>query len=195
MTIAQHVHRLTRPHLSFTPDGKAGEVPSLLTELREAVTNSSADGGGGSSDGKPLPFDTGALELLRDIQSDAGEHYAERYGERFFGTLEGLLQRVAEDQHEGDWEAFFEHTFMEWTDRIENMIRPTKVRSLDNVECPSCEQKIHGPKRETCLIVGCFKPGGGRDLLPIEDWTATCRGCGAEWVGESMSWLVASLAA
>lgn len=195
MSIAQYAHRLTRPHLSFMPDGRAGEVPSLLTELREAVTNSSADGGGGSSDGKPLPFDTGALELLRSIEGDAGEHYAERYGERYFGTLEGLLQAIADDgTHDLEWSAFFERLYLEWTDLIEDKVRPTKVRCLENTPCPSCGLLIHGEGRETCVVIRCFKRGGGRDLLPINEWTAACRGCGAEWDNDAMKFLLASVA-
>ena len=194
MTIAQYVHRLTRPHLSFTPDGKAGEVPSLLTELRAAVTHS-ASGGGDGADGKPLPFNTVALELLQFIERTIGEDHYRRYDERFVGTLEGILQKIADDTHPGEHAAYFERIFMEWCDEIDEMIRPARVRRLDGAPCPSCEQRIHGPGRETCVIVDCFKPGGGKDLRPIGTWTAHCRACGAEWSGGNMKYLLASLAA
>lgn len=194
MTIAQYAYRLASERPEFTPGGKLAKVPSLLNELREAVTHSTS--GGSGSEGMPLPFNTGALELLRSIERDAGEHHAERYGERFFGTLEQLLMKIAEDQgHDVDWLIFFERLFMDWCDLIESMVRPTKVRCLDGVECPSCGRKIHGDGRETCLAIRCYQPGGGRDLLPVNEWTATCRACGAEWSGDGMKWLVASLAA
>lgn len=195
MTIAQYVHRLTRPHLSFTPDGKAGEVPSLLDELREAVTGSGDLDRTSSSTGKPLPLNSTALELLNGIERIAGEDHMRRYDERFFGTLEGLLQKVAEDDHPPEFAAWFERIFTEWCQEIDAMIRPAKVRRLDGVECPSCGQVFYGDQRETCMAVDCYKPGGGRELRPVSDWTASCRGCGAEWSNDTMRWLVAHLAA
>lgn len=194
MTIAQYVHRLTRPHLRFMPDGRAGEVPSLLSELRAAVTHSASGGGDGGGE-KPLPFDTRALDLLDFIQRTIGEDHYRRYEERFFGTLEQILQKIAEDEHPRNEAAYFERIFMEWCDEVDELLRPTKVRRLDGTPCPSCEQKIHGPVRETCMVVDCFKPGGGKELRPIADWTAHCRGCGAGWSGVEMKWLVASIAA
>ncbi|OIH81946.1 hypothetical protein BLJ79_21550 [Arthrobacter sp. UCD-GKA] len=195
MTIAQYAHRLTRAHLSFMPDGRAGEVPSLLDELREAVTGSGDLDRTSSSTGKPLPLNSTALELLDSIGRMAGEDHYRRYDERFFGTLEGLLQKIAEDDHPAEFAAWFERIFMEWCQEIDAMVRPAKVRRLDNVECPSCGQKVYGDQRETCVAVDCYKPGGGRELRPIGSWTASCRGCGAEWGADKMEWLVASLAA
>ena len=194
MSIAQYAHRLTRPHLSFMPDGRAGEVPSLLSELRGAVTHS-ASGGGDGADGKPLPFNTVALELLNFIERTIGEDHLRRYDERFFGTLEGIMQKIANDEHPREHAAYFERIFMEWCDEIDEMVRPARFRRLDNVSCPSCDQMIHGDGRETCMVVDCYQPGGGKDLRPIGTWTAHCRACGAGWSGDTMKWLVASLAA
>lgn len=198
MTIAQFAHRLTRPHLSFMPDGKAGQVPSLIQELREAI-NHSTSGGNGSSDGQPLPFDTKALELLKFFEQDAGEHHRHRYGTIHRGTLETLIQKIADDQQHpttpDDWETFFEHWMSDWCDLIDDMLRPTKVRTLDSTPCPACNQTTHGKERETCLAIHCYIPGQGRDLKPIEAWTAECRACGATWSGDTMKYLLASIAA
>lgn len=195
MSIAQYAYRLTRERPEFTPDGKLSTVPSLLTELRSAITGSGDLDRTKSATGKPLPLNSAALELLTSIERMVGEDHHRRYDERFFGTLEGLLNKIAEDDHPADFEAWFERIFMEWCDSIESMVRPVRVRRLDGVPCPSCQQVVHGPERETCVAISCYEPGGGKDLRPIAEWTADCRGCGAHWENESMKWLVASLAA
>lgn len=195
MSIAQYAHRLTDERPEFTPNGDIRRVPSLLAELRDAVTGSGDLDRTKSSSGKPLPLNTAALELLNGIERMVGEDHFRRYGERYFGTLEGIILKIGDDEHPDDFAAWFERIFMEWCDQIDGMMRPVKVRRLDGIDCPSCGLAVYGAERETCVAVDCYEPGGGRELRPIGTWTAACRSCGAGWENSSMRWLVAYLAA
>ena len=197
MTLRSLAQELTEPHLKIKGEnkGKLVEVvkkPAALTELRKAITHSIGEGGDTSA-GKPLPLDGQALQLLMDMERMAGEDHWERYGERYFGNLEGLIQKIGNDDHEGEWDVGFKRVFQQWIDDIHELLHPTKVRRLDGVACPSCDQSIHGKERETCLVVNCYEDGT-KDIKKLHEWTAECRGCGAKWGNEKMAWFRLAIA-
>lgn len=188
MTLAQHVHTLTRPHL---PDGaKIGDEqrPALLTELRAAVYPGNDGAGSGASGGRPSPINADAVDLLTQIQFDAQVDYEEMHGCRFKGTVEALLQSHVELTDE--WEMYLERVTQEWIDAIESLLRPKKPRRKLGTECPACEQRFHGPERATCLTANCW--GSNEELLHPSQWHVRCEGCGAEWAGETLQWFIAS---
>lgn len=190
MTLRSLAQELTESHLKMR-DGQVVKRPSALNELRAAISHSTS-GGGESSGGKPLPLDGTALSMLMNIERMAGEDHLNRYGEQYFGTIEGLLTKIGKDDHEGEWRHWFNKIFQQWIDEIEALIRPTKVRRLDGTPCPACGQSMHGTERETNLIINCYQPGT-KDLRKIQDWTMECRGCSAKWEGEGMKFIVAIL--
>jgi len=188
MSLAQHIHTLTRPHL---PDGaKIGDNqrPALLTELRAAVYPGS-DGGGGTNGGRPTPINADAVDLLTQIQHDARVDYVEIHGERFRGPVEALLQSHGDLTDE--WDAYLERVTLEWIDAIETLLRPAKPRRKLGIECPSCEQRFHGPDRATCLTANCWGPE--EEVLHPAQWHVRCEGCGAEWSGDTLRWFVAAV--
>lgn len=190
MTLRSLAQELTQPHLKMV-NGQITKRPAALGELRAAISHSTS-GGGESSDSKPLPLDGQALSLLMNIERISGEDHRNRYEEPYFGTLDNLITKIGNDQHDPKWEHWFTRIYQQWIDEIDALIRPTKVRRLDGTPCPSCGQTIHGPQRETCIIINCYKPGT-KDLMPPNQWTAQCRGCDARWETDVMKWLVATL--
>lgn len=195
MNLASLAQELTEPHLKIKGKAELKEVvkkPAALGELRKAITHSIGEGGD-SSDGKPLPLDGKALQLLMDMERIAGEDHENRYGERYFGSLEGLIKKIGKDEHEGEWAAWFPQIFQQWIDDIHELLHPTKVRRLDGIACPACQQTIHGKERETCLVVNCYEDGT-KDIKKLHEWTAECRGCGAKWGNEKMAWFRLAIA-
>lgn len=191
MSLSANVHRLTRDHLDFI-DGNGTMAPALLAELRQAVEpgqNSSA-GDGGSSAVK-IPINDGAIDLLREIEVAARKDWADAHGDQYAGQLEQLLQAFADEDMADEWAAYMEHATRDWCDDIEKFLRPTKPRRKIARPCPSCSQTFYGEERAICLSLGCWD--GDEELRHVGTWDVRCEACGAEWAGENMGWLIASL--
>ncbi|MDQ5862053.1 MAG: hypothetical protein M3536_07320 [Actinomycetota bacterium] len=191
MSLADSIHQLSREHLRTAPDGKAHKVPALLDELRNAVTPGRNSRGGGAS-GPPIPIDPDALDLLREIETEARRDFLEIVGAYWEGSLEDLLQRFAGMDLTPEWLAYLERVSLEYIDRITAMLWPVKPRrKLVGKVCPSCGWATYGEERKTCLSLGCWDSEGGQ--LPPGDWHIECASCEASWVGEQITWLLTAL--
>ena len=192
MGLTDNVHQLVREHLKTGPDGKAHKVPALLDDLRRAVTPGNSMSGGGAS-GAPSPINVSALDLLRDIETDARRDYQEVTGYSWPGTLEGLLQTVAAmDELSAEWSNYLTHVTLEWIGAITAMLWPVKPRrKLVGKVCPSCGYATYGEERKTCLSLGCWDDAG--NMRPIGTWDIECASCEAGWSGDQVAYLLRAL--
>ena len=191
MSLADQVHQLAREHLKTGPDGKAHKVPALLDELRNAVTPGNSMSGGGAS-GPPIPINAEALDLLREIEAAAKADYYEMTGVQWIKSIGELLPWVASLDLTPEWRAYLEHVTSDWIDQISAMLWPVKPRrKLTGKTCPSCGLAMHGEERKVALSLGCWDEDG--NLAKIGDWDIACAGCGAEWSGDQVSWLLRAL--
>ncbi|HJX77285.1 DUF7341 domain-containing protein [Glutamicibacter sp.] len=191
MTLRSLAQELTEPHLKSI-GGRIGKVPSLLSELRDAVSGSSDTGAGGSTSKQRILVNATALELLKKIDETIKPGYSDRFGQSP-PTLETCVELIGKNPHEADWELWFTEK-LEWAKQeIETMLRPKKLRRLDGITCPSCQQKVFGTERETCLYADCWLDND--TLLPPSEWSVECKGCTATWKGQKeMGWLLVALA-
>lgn len=190
MTLRSLAQELTTSHMKMI-SGQIGKVPGLLQELREAVSGSSDTGAGGSSSKARILVNATALDLLNNITDTVRSGYSDRYGQGA-PTLETCVELIGKGEHPADWEAWFTEKFDWAKSEIETMLRPKKLRRLDNIQCPSCEQFVFGDERETCLYADCWMDG--ETLLPISEWSVICKGCNTEWKGkDEMKWLLVAL--
>ncbi len=191
MTLKDSIHRLTREHLRLDHEGNARKVPALLTELREAVTPGRNGSGGGAS-GPPIPIDPSALDLIREIETDARRDYQEVTGELWRTSLEELLQHLAAMDLDPAWDNYIAHEALGWIDAINAMLWPVKPRrKLVGKVCPSCGWATYGDERKTCLSLGCWDDEG--NMKKIGDWDIECGSCEAGWMGDQVSWLLTAL--
>lgn len=191
-TLKMLAQQLTETHLT-NHNGKIGKVPALLTELREAVSGSSAgDAGGGASSKQRILVNASALDLLQSIDAEVRVAYADRFGQGA-PTLDTCIRLIANSEHPTDWQAWFTETFQTFITRIEATLRPKKLRRLDNVTCPSCNQAVHGEERVTCLYLDCYADEH-KTLKHSSEWSVECAGCGAAWGHADMRWLLVALA-
>lgn len=191
MSLADHVHQLAREHLRTAPDGRAHKVPALLDELRNAVTPGRNSSGGGAS-GPPIPIDPDALDLLREIETEARRDYQEITEGVWQASLEELLQRLGTLDLTPEWDNYLRHTTSDWIDKINAMLWPVKPRrKLVGKVCPSCGWATYGEERKTCLSLGCWDDTGA--MRAIGTWDIACASCEAEWVGDQVSWLLRAL--
>lgn len=191
MTLQDSVHQLCRPHLRTGPDGKPHKVPALLDELRNAVTPGRNSSGGGAS-GPPIPIDPDAMDLLAEIEADAKRDYQDMTGVRWTKTLEALLPWMVSLDLTPEWAAYLERVTLEWVDKINAHLWPTKPRrKLTGLRCPSCGETNYGEERKVCLSLGCWDDTG--NFRPIGDWDIECAGCQAGWSGDRVTWLLRAL--
>lgn len=193
MNLKSLAQELTEPHLTMI-DGKVGKVPGLLQELREAVSGSNRSGGGGGSDSSKskMLVDAGALELLDHIEKTVRSAYADRYGTIAPSPMT-CIQQIGNSEHPTEWQEYFGKEFTQYKTDIDAYLRPKKLRRLDNIACPACEQVVYGEQRETCLYADCW--ADSENLLPIMEWSVSCRSCETKWKGLSeIKWLLVALA-
>lgn len=191
MTLRNHVHELTRPHLKTAPDGVLRHAPALLSELRAAVTPGQNGFGGGKS-GPPIPISPDALDLLGAIEKEARKDYAEAVGAVWNGTLEGLLQSYQDAPISLEWEAYLGRVTLGWIDQIAALLWPVKPRrKLVGKTCPSCGWATYGEERATCLTLGCWDAEG--NMRPIGTWDIECGNCEAGWAGDQVTFLLRAL--
>jgi len=191
VSLSDNLHQLTSDHLRTGPDGKAYMVPALLTELRNAVTPGNSMSGGGAS-GPPIPINASALDLLREIETEARTDYHEMTGERWPSDLTGLLSAIAILDLAPEWDAYLARVSLEWIDKINAMLWPVKPRrKLVGKVCPSCGWATYGEERKTCLSLGCWDSEGS--MKKIGEWDIECGSCEAGWTGEQMIFLLRAL--
>lgn len=190
MSLSDNIHQLVNEHLKLGPTGKPHMIPSLLTELREAVTPGNSGAAGGAS-GPPIPINAEAVDLLAKIEADLKADYWEMLAVAWPGKLDGLLSAIGH-QATGEWEAYFEHVTLDWVDKITTFLWPIKPRrKLFGKTCPACGLALHGEERAVCLTLGCWDSTG--ELAKIGAWNISCEGCGAHWAGDEVTWLLRAL--
>lgn len=191
MTLQDSVHQLCREHLRTGPDGKPHKVPALLDELRNAVTPGRNSSGGGAS-GPPIPIDPDAMDLLAMIEADAKRDYLDMTGVRWTKTLETLLPWMVSLDLTPEWSAYLERVTLEWVDKINAYLWPTKPRrKLTGKACPSCGQATYGEERKVALSLGCWDEDG--NMRAIGSWDVECAACNAGWSGDRVTWLLRAL--
>ena len=190
MSLASLAQELTQRHLKSI-GGRIGQVPSLLSELREAVSGSSDTGSGGSSSKARILVDASALDLLNQIDGEIRSAFSDRYGEGA-PTLETCIELIGMEDHPADWDAWFTTKFEWCKTQIESYLRPKKMRRLDGIECPSCAMATYGDDRLTALYVDCWVDH--ENLRPHQDWTVICKACDVTWTGvEEIKWVLVAL--
>jgi hypothetical protein len=191
MSLRDNLFQLHSEHLKTGPDGKPHKVPALLEELRSAVTPGNSGSAGGAS-GPPIPINAEAVDMLASIEAEAKTDYHEMTGERWTGNLVDLLRHIAGMELEPEWSAYLERVSLEWIDQITAFLWPVKPRrKLTGKTCPSCGLSMHGEERKVALSLGCWDDDG--NLAKIGAWDIACAGCGAEWAGDEVSWLLRAL--
>ena len=192
MTLNDHIHRLTRPHLTQAGDGSLRHAPALLAELRLAVTPGHAGSAGGKDGGQPIPINPNALDLISSIETEARRDYAEATGTPWTGTLESLLQSYPDAPISAEWEAYLDGVTLGWVDTITSMLWPERPRrKLVGKVCPSCGWATYGEERKTCLSLGCWDTDG--EMKKIGEWDIECASCEAAWSGDQVAWLLRAL--
>lgn len=190
MTLRSLAQELTQPHLKMIGE-RIGKVPALLTELRDAISGSSDTGTGGSTSKTRILVNANALALRQDIEDEIRLGYANRY-EDAAPNLETCITKIGNSPHEPDWEQWFTEKLQWAKDQIETMLRPKKLRRLDGIECPSCQQKVFGEERETCLYADCW--ADNENLRHPTEWSVHCKACNAQWTGQKdIAWLLVAL--
>ena len=187
MTLADNVHRLTSEHMTLV-DGRPVKVPALLDRLEEGASPGSD---GGRSAGSPLPINVGAVDLMREIRAEALDAHWEMHATEYRGSLRGLLRLWARPGtlQTAEWEAYLEHVTLDWVDRIEALLKPSKPPRRISLPCPACGEKFAGEERKPALHLHCW--GDDEAMLPPGEWRAECVACGAGWdAKEQMAWLV-----
>lgn len=190
MTLRSLAQELTEPHFKSI-GGRIGKVPALLSELREHISHGTHEGGSSGTKQRIL-VNAQALDLLNTITTEARDSYTDCYGQPA-PTLETCIQLIAKGEHSPDWQQYFEAQYQSFIDRIEATMRPKKMRRLDNVVCPSCNQATYGNERETCLYLDCYT-GADRELRHPTEWVVNCQACQATWAHNDMKWLIVALA-
>ena len=181
---------LAEPHLTRHGE-RIGKVPALLDELVEAISGATHEGGG-SGGKQSVLVNTNALDLHADITKETWEAYTDRYGQSA-PTLKTCIETIGRGEHPPEWDAWFTAHLRSIRDRIEQLLRPKKLRRLDGVQCPSCGQAVHGEERETALYLDCYT-GPDKHLRHPSEWEVTCAACQATWDHQNMQWLLVALA-
>lgn len=190
MTLRSIAQELTESHLKAI-GGRIGKVPSLLSELRDAVAGSSDTGAGGSSSKARILVDASALDLLNQIDCEVRSVFSDRYGEGA-PILETCIELIGKGEHPDNWDQWLTGMFDGIKGRIETYLRPKKMRRLDGIDCPSCGMATYGDDRVTALYVDCWVDH--ENLRPHQDWMVICKACDVTWTGvEEIKWVLVAL--
>lgn len=189
MTLRSLAQELTEPHMKMI-GGRIGKVPSLLSELREAVSGSTHEGGGNGSKLRIL-VNADALDLIKQLKEEAQSSYSDRFGQEA-PSIEQCIATVGATPHDDEWEHYFTDQYQSFKTRIEANLRPKKLRRLDGTPCPSCGQATYGEERKTCLYVDCW--ADNENLRPHQEWSVECKACETQWTGANeIKWVLVAL--
>lgn len=191
MTLRSLAQELCEPHMKMI-GGRIGRVPGLLTELRDAVSGTTHEGGGNGSKQRIL-VNADALDLIRDLTTEAQRTYTLRF-ETEAPSVEQCITTVGATPHDNEWEHYFTNQYQTFKTRIETILRPKKLRRLDGTPCPSCGQATYGEERKTCLYVDCW--ADNENLRPHQEWSVECKACETHWTGiNEIKWVLVALTA
>lgn len=189
-TLADNVHRLTNPHTTRleTDEGfKVATLPSLIQQLRSAKTPSGGNGNGGAPTKQRLPMDAGAFDMFEKINAEARTLLAGcSLNRRPPATLEGAITRYqAAIQGFGVGEvAEAAAVTTGWIKQIENTLTPPPQRRPIQQPCPACGELWDCSVPERRWALTAWTQG------PMDAWEVYCSGCGAEWLGQDIAFLL-----
>lgn len=189
MTLKDNIHQLTNEHMTMADDGSFVKAPPLLAELRAACASTHGNHGGGSGKGVGLAINDKAVKLEQKIREDALFEHFERTGSEYQGSFVDLLKSWADLS--GDWATYLADVTAGWVDSIRAILVQRRPPWRPTLNCPSCNQRFHGPEREPNLWVEYWDHDDEKMNHPSL-WTAGCDGCGAEWAGDQLAWLRAA---
>lgn len=188
--LSDNVHRLTKPHTTRveTDEGfKVATLPPLIDQLRAAKTPSGGAGHGGAPTKQRLPIDAGAFDLFEEIEAEAKQLLAAcslaRAKPR---ALEDVIVRYrAAIQGFGAAEVGNAAVVTErWISRIEDALTPPPQRRPMQQPCPSCGELWDCMVPERRWALTAWTQG------PMTAWEVYCSACGAEWLGQDISFLL-----
>jgi len=186
------VSRLTRntPQSVHTAD-EAGAPkvdfkmwPSLLNQLRFALTPGMESGAGGSGSGRPAPLALNAFDLLRKIDETSTHQYWTNGGRSRLDAL-SVEKRIqfwaAKALASPAAEAEALKMIAGWCREIEAMFNPQHRIELRG-KCPECGLSHYQVEEDGDLIRKATLTA-----IPHERGTfATCGNCGASWSGQQI---------
>lgn len=192
LDLAGAVSRLTRntPQSVHTAD-EAGQPrvdfkmwPSLLNQLRFAMTPGMESGAGGSGSGRPAPLALNAFDLLRKIDETSTHQYWTNGGRSRLDAL-SLEKRVqfwaTKALASPATEAAALKMIAGWCREIEAMFNPQHRIELRG-KCPECGLSHYQVEEDGDLI-----RKAALTAIPHERGTfASCGNCGASWAGRQL---------
>lgn len=190
MSLKDNLHQLLNEHMTMAADGSFIKAPPLLAELRAACASTHGNHGGGTGQGIGMSINAKAIEVETKIREDALAEQFEMTGNEYRGNIVALLQ-AWEIAASSEWQPYLERVTLEWVDDIKSAIVQRRPPWRPTLNCPSCNQRFHGPEREPNLWVEYWNHDEETMNHPSL-WTAGCEGCGAEWAGDQLAWLRAA---
>lgn len=189
MSLKDNIHQLTNEHMTMADDGSFIKAPPLLAELRAACASTHGNHGGGTGQGIGMAINAKAIEVETKIREDALAEQFERTGVEYRGNLVELLNSWS--ALTGEWETYLAGITLGWVEGIRSVLVQRRPPWRPTLNCPSCNQRFHGPEREPNLWVEYWDHDDEKMNHPSL-WTAGCDGCGAEWAGGELAWLRAA---
>lgn len=184
MSLASNINQLINPHIAMNPRGKIIKQPALLTQLKDANSN----GGRPTTSERPIPANLKAVALLQDIYDEALKHQCAMTGTVDQRPLRDILTDWATiEDHE--WQTFLGHVTLDWIDRINDTINPTRPRRPLMQPCSACGQK-YAPDddgKRIPAVTAWVWDSEGDHIAPMEHWDVHCSACGAEWHGKEVA--------
>lgn len=168
--------------------GNAGQVPSLLQQLREAVGTGGERGRAAGRRGAPTPISPAAYDLLAQIELDTTDLYLKASAlmstpEERIRALVALAGRWTEPSKV----AVLRRYLHQWVTEIQAALAPT--RRLELVEpCPACGERTAVVEKDGEEVV-C------RALSVDEVDGARCAACGHHWPPSHLRLLAGAIGA
>lgn len=182
-----------------TADGiEFHSVPSLISQLREAVYGGSvADGAGGASAAK-LPIQAAALDVYMLIDRQVTAAWVAVFNrvpsaDRIETLLiEWAAQANAETIVDVDGRSVYApEAVASWVGRIEDYLNPPRLAPID-LPCPSCGERyqhrnVDGEEKRSGVLF--FR----RDRATGETVDARCESCGVVWLPSQFMFFLTAL--
>lgn len=183
MSLASNINQLINPHVAMNPRGKIVKQPALLTQLSEADRN----GGISTTSERPIPANVNAIALAQDLLHEAKNHQYEMTSNDD-GTLWQIIKswETVEDR---EWQEFLGHVTLDWIDRINQIIQPTRPRRPLMQPCSACGHKYTpgDDGKRIPAVTAWVWDRQGEAIAPMEHWDVHCSNCGAEWHGKEVA--------
>lgn len=192
MSLAQHIHTLTRPHLPSGATIGTQPVPPLLEELDHAVHPAPTGRQSTSRDETPLPISAGAVDLQQTITNQAVIDLWDMRGITLAKprALADVIQAF-DPPVDAEWSAYLERITGEWCDSIRGLVNPRKPRYKMHRPCPACGLLFSDNEHTPALSANFWDEY--EHMMHPSKWDASCGACGAEWAGDQLQALAPQL--